>query len=151
MNKVLCFGELLLRMSPQLEGAWIKNASMPVYLGGSESNTANALSLWGVPVTYCSALPDHALSKDIMAELQEKNIDTSRIIRQGNRIGCYYLPQGRDLKHEAVIYDRAHSSFSELQPGQIDWESFFEDVIWFHFSAISPALTENMALVCREA
>ena len=151
MNKVLCFGEILLRMSPQLDGAWINNASMPVYLGGSELNTANALSLWGVPVVYCSALPDHALSKDILAALHKKNIDTSRMIIQGNRIGCYYLPQGTDLKHAAVIYDRAHSSFSELRPGQIDWEVFFENVTWFHFSAISPALNENIAVICAEA
>jgi 2-dehydro-3-deoxygluconokinase len=151
MKKVFCFGELLLRMSPQLNGGWLNDASMPVYLGGSELNTAIALSLWDIPVAYSTALPDNALSKDILSALRIKNIDTSKIITSGGRIGCYYLPQGTDLKHSAVIYDRAYSSFSQMQPGQIDWDAVLQDVGWFHFSAITPALNDNCAAVCKEA
>ncbi len=151
MKKVFCFGELLLRMSPALHGEWIKHASMAVHIGGAELNAANALAKWHVPVQYCSAAPDNYLSGEIIANLQQKNIDTSPIIFSGNRIGAYYLPQGTDLKNAGVIYDRAYSSFSELKPGTIDWDDMLKDAGWFHFSAISPALNENVAMVCKEA
>lgn len=151
MTKVFCFGELLLRLSPQLNGEWLRNAHIPVYLGGAELNVATALANWNVPVTYCTALPANYLSEDIKQTLQNKGIDTAHIHSSGNRIGTYYLPQGADLKSAGVIYDRAHSSFSELQPGMIDWHKALEDCNWFHFTAISPAINENVAAVCKEA
>jgi 2-dehydro-3-deoxygluconokinase len=151
MNKIFCFGELLLRLSPELGGKWLTQSVMPVYIGGAELNTATALAKWNVPVTYCTALPGNYLSKEICEELGKRNINTGRIIFSGNRIGTYYLPQGSDLKNAGVIYDRAYSSFSELQPGQIDWDAMLADISWFHFSAITPALNQNVATVCKEA
>jgi 2-dehydro-3-deoxygluconokinase len=150
MSKVLCFGELLLRLSPQLGGEWIKQANMPVFVGGAELNVATALARWQVPTAYCTALPDHYLSKEILASLEEKTIDTSKIPFSGSRIGTYYLPQGADLKSAGVIYDRAYSAFWELKPGQMNWDAVLQDVTWFHFSAISPALNETVAAVCLE-
>jgi 2-dehydro-3-deoxygluconokinase len=150
MKKVLCFGELLIRMSPSLNKEWLQQASTAVYLGGAELNVATALAKWGVPVKYFSALPDNYLSKEICEELETKNIDVSPIEFSGSRIGIYILAQGTDLKHGGVIYDRGHSSFSELKPGSINWEGKLDDVSWLHFSAISPALNENVAAVCRE-
>jgi 2-dehydro-3-deoxygluconokinase len=151
MNKIFCFGELLLRMSPELDRQWIRDTSMPVYVGGAELNVATALANWKLPVGYCTALPDHYLSQEIVEYIQQKNIDTSAINVSGNRIGTYYLPQGADLKNVGVIYDRAHSSFAELKPGMIDWEKVLDGYSWFHFSAISPALNEHTAAVCKEA
>jgi 2-dehydro-3-deoxygluconokinase len=151
MSKVLCFGELLMRLSPQLGGVWIKQGNMPVFIGGAELNSATALANWGVLASYCTALPDHYLSREIIESIQQKGIDTNRIRFSGNRIGTYYLPQGADLKNAGVIYDRAYSSFWELQPGQLDWDEILKDVSWFNFSAISPALNENVAGVCLEA
>jgi 2-dehydro-3-deoxygluconokinase len=148
---ILSFGELLLRFSPKLDGAWIKAAAMPVYIGGAELNTATALAKWNIPVAYLSAAPDNYLTKEILAELESKNINTDRVVMTGNRIGTYYLPQGVDLKNSGVIYDRAHSSFSTLKKGQLDWDTILKDISWFHFSAISPALTENVAELCLEA
>lgn len=150
-GSVFCFGELLLRMSPLAGKQWIRKASMPVYIGGAELNVATALSNWKVPVRYCTALPDHYLSREILEELNNKGIDISAVQLGGNRIGTYYLAQGTDLKHNDVIYDRANSAFAELTPGKIDWESVLEGCTWFHFSAISPALGPNVAAVCREA
>jgi len=124
---------------------------MPVYLGGAELNTATALAKWKVPVTYCTVLPGNYLSKEICDELGKRNIGTDPVIFSGSRIGSYYLPQGSDLKNAGVIYDRSYSSFSELKPGQIDWDTMLNDVSWFHFSAISPALNQNVAAVCMEA
>lgn len=151
MSKVLCFGELLLRFSPYLDGEWISQAQMPVFIGGAELNTATALARWNMPVAYCTTLPDHYLTKEIIEALGKKNIDTDRIQLSGNRIGTYYLPQGADLKAAGVIYDRAYSSFWDLQLGMIDWDQILKDVAWFHFSAICPALNANVAAVCKEA
>lgn len=151
MSKVFCFGEILLRMSPALNRDWIRHAMMPVYVGGAELNVATALAKWNVPVKYCTAMPHNYLSNEIMEELQSKNIDISAIHLSGTRIGGYYLPQGADLKNAGVVYDRAYSSFAELKPGMINWDEALKDCSWFHFSAISPALNDNAALVCKEA
>jgi 2-dehydro-3-deoxygluconokinase len=151
MSKVLCFGEILLRLSPDILGAWIKESSMPVYIGGAELNVAQALARWNIPSAYCSAMPDNYLTKEIKEHLREKNIDVRRMIVSGNRLGTYYLAQGTDLKHAEVIYDRAGSSTAMLKPGTLDWNAILKDVSWFHFSAISPAIGPNLAEVCMEA
>jgi len=104
MSSVFCFGELLLRMSPSLNGEWIKKAHIPVYIGGAELNVATALTKWNSPSKYCTALPGNYLSEEIIAELNSKGIDTSSVHRSGERIGTYYLPQGTDLKNAGVIY-----------------------------------------------
>lgn len=150
-HKVCCFGELLLRMSPELNGKWIEDASIPFYIGGAELNVATALANWDVPVKYCTAVPNNYLSEEICASLNKKKIDTSAILFQGDRIGMYFLPQGADLKNAGVIYDRAGSSFWDLRPGMIDWDHVLADCTWFHWSAISPALNANTAALCAEA
>ncbi|HRI24716.1 MAG TPA: sugar kinase [Ferruginibacter sp.] len=150
MNKTLCFGELLLRLSPSAEGAWLQANSLPAFVGGAEANVATALALWQQPVGYCTALPDNFLSKQLAAYLQEKNIDTSSIHYSGNRVGVYYLQQGTDVKHSAVVFDRAGSSFSQLQRGMINWDNVLEGISWFHFSAIAASLTASAADVCEE-
>lgn len=148
---VLCFGELLLRMSPRINAEWIYDNNIATYIGGAELNVATALAKWKVPSKYFTALPDHTLSHDLIKYLKEKSIDTTSINFSGNRIGIYFLPQGSDLKNSGVIYDRAHSSFSELKPGMIDWDKTLKDVTWFHFSAINPALNLNVTALCLEA
>ncbi len=137
---VFCFGEILLRMSPSLNGKWIHDAMMPVYVGGAELNVANALAKWNLPVKYGTAMPDNYLSKEIMEELQSKKIDVSAIYLSGNRIGVYYLPQGADLKNAGVIYDRAHSSFAELQPGMINWDKALEGLQLVSLQCYQPGI-----------
>jgi len=151
VQKVICFGELMLRMSPELGGKWIHDEQMTICIGGAELNVATALASWKTPVKYCTALPDNYLSKEISEELERKKIDTSAINFSGNRIGVYYLPKGAELKNAGVIYDRTYSSFGELKPGMIDWSNVLKDCRWFHFTAISPALNENVVAVCKEA
>ncbi len=151
MKKVFCFGELLMRLSPASNGKWIDTATMPVYIGGAELNVANALANWNIPVKYFTALPDNFLSREIVEDLTNKNIDCSAIHYSGNRIGTYYLTQGADLKNAALVYDRAGSSFAELKPRMINWDSILDDCHWFHFSAICPALNNNIAALCKEA
>jgi 2-dehydro-3-deoxygluconokinase len=119
-------------------------------MGGAEANVATALAGWNVPVKYCTVLPDNFMSHHIIDFLEYKGIYTSSIVFAGNRIGLYYLERGADLKG-SMVYDRDHSSFAQLKRGMIDWDKVLRDVDWFNFSAISPALSENVADVCLEA
>lgn len=151
MSKTLCFGELLLRLSPSAEGDWLQQHMLPAFVGGAEANVATALALWDQPVGYCTALPDNFLSKQLSAYLQKKNIDTSSIHYSGNRVGVYYLQQGTDVKNSGVVFDRTGSSFSQLQKGMIDWDKVFDGITWFHFSAIAASLTISASEVCEEA
>ena len=151
MKKVLSFGDILLRFSPDTKGKWISDHVMPVYIGGAELNVANALAKWQIPVSYCSAAPDNYLTSSILEQLRANRIDTSRMITSGDRIGIYFLAQGTDLKHAGVIYDRANSATALLKRGQVNWNEILNDISWFHFSAISPAISENLADVCEEA
>lgn len=149
ITKVLCFGELLLRVSPAPSEAAEKHPFL-LYMGGAEANTATALAGWNVPVKYCSVLPDNFMSEYIIDYLEYRGIYTSSILLSGNRVGVYYLDRGADLK-SSVIYDRDRSSFSELKTGMIDWDKVFRDVSWFNLTAISPALNQSVAEVCLEA
>jgi 2-dehydro-3-deoxygluconokinase len=149
MGKICCFGEILMRVSPPEN--WIEKNQLQVYIGGAEANVATALANWNMPVKYLTAMPDNYVGHDIETYLKQKNIDTSTIAWQGNRVGLYYMQQGADLKHSGVIYDRFNSSFYELKPGDINWDEVLEDVSWFHFTAISPALNATVAIVCKEA
>lgn len=148
-KKVLCFGELLLRISPAPRVTEEKQP-MLVFVGGAELNVATALAGWDVPVKYFTVLPDNFMSKHMINYLEYKGIYTSSILFSGSRIGLYYLERGADLKGK-MVYDRDHSAFSELKPGVIDWDTVFAGVSWFNFSAISPALNQNVADVCLEA
>ncbi|HEX2682638.1 MAG TPA: sugar kinase [Ferruginibacter sp.] len=151
MNKVLCFGELLLRLSPPADGEWLQQHSLPAFVGGAEANVATALALWEQPVSYCTALPDNFLGKQLAEYLSKKNIDVSTINYSGNRVGLYYLQQGTDVKSSGVVFDRAGSSFASLQKGMIDWDKVLEGISWFHVSAIAASLTASAAEVCEEA
>lgn len=142
---ILCFGEALLRFAPSTEGIWIKNSSMQTYIGGAELNVAFALAKWKTKVKYFTALPDNYLSDDIITYLQGHQIDTSSVIKSNGRMGNYILPLGDDFKNKGVIYDRNDSAFSLLRIEQIDLDQLFNDISWFHVSAICPALNRNIA------
>ncbi len=148
MKKVLCFGELLLRISPYIQE--VNQDPFSIFVGGAEGNVARALAGFGVDVQYCSALPDNFMASHIMHFLNSQGVGTKKMIFGDDRIGLYYLDQGADLKG-AVIYDRSDSTFAKLQPGTIDWDSVFEDIDWFNFSAITPAISQNLADICLEA
>jgi 2-dehydro-3-deoxygluconokinase len=151
MGKILSFGELLLRICPDSQGSWLEENSLPVYVGGAEANVAAALALWEVPSAYMTAIPDNFIARQLVGYLDDLNIDTTAIHYTGERIGLYFLDKGKDLKNAGVIYDRNYSAFSELTVGAIDWDAVFEGITWFHFSAICPAVNQNVADVCEEA
>lgn len=148
---VLCFGELLLRICPDTQGQWLQQNIVPFHVGGSEANVAMALAQWQVPTSYFSCVPDNLMGHQLTSYLTAKGLDVSRMRFGGERLGLYFLPQGSDLKHTSVIYDRAHSAFSTLKPGMIDWDTILESTSWLHFSAITPSLNQQLADVCYEA
>lgn len=151
IGKVLSFGELLLRICPDMDGAWLAENNLPFYVGGAELNVATALAVWKIPSAYFTALPENAMSTQIIDYVNSRGIDTSRIQFGGDRIGLYYLPKGKDLKNAGVIYDRANSSFSALKTEEINWDEVLDGISWFHFSAICPALSRAAADVCLAA
>jgi 2-dehydro-3-deoxygluconokinase len=150
-KKVCSFGEILLRYAIPTTQNWINSPKLAVYLGGAELNVATALATWGVPVKYCTVMPDHFMTEQIENDLAQLKIDISAIQKMGERIGSYYLAEGADVKHAGIIYDRAHSAFSELKVGMVDWQTVLNDCEWLHFSAIVPALNLNLVAVCHEA
>jgi len=150
-KKVLSFGEILLRICPDMDGEWLKENKLPFYVGGAELNVATALALWNVPSAYLSAVPDNSVTREIIDYLDKRDIDTTPMVFHGDRLGLYYLPKGKDLKNAGVIYDRANSAYADLKVGQINWDEVFEDVSWFHFSAICPAINQSIADICVEA
>lgn len=145
-NKIISFGEILIRLSPD----WQDNKAQ-IFVGGSEANMAAALGCWGSNINYISCMPENALAQQIIYQLKDAGIDIDQMIWGGERIGIYFLAQGNDLKHDAVVYDRNFSSFSNLKPGMIGWDTILENASWFHWSAITPSLNEDLALVCKEA
>lgn len=151
MKRIVTFGELLLRLSPDLSGIWQQTQHSPMYLGGAELNVARALSRWGFPTRYVSRIPHNAMATAIRALLEAERIDVTALATGGARIGQYWLPQGTDIKSGGVIYDRLHSSFGTWTPEEIDWDIVFNDAAWFHFSAITPALSPSMARLCSVA
>lgn len=150
-GKILSFGELLLRIMPDVDGQWIAQNKLPFFIGGAELNVASALALWGLPSAYLTALPSNDVSEQIVSYLNKKSIDLSNVVYHGTRIGLYFLCNGHDLKHAGTIYDRDHSAFADLKAGQVDWEDALNGVEWLHFSAICPALSQNSADLCLKA
>lgn len=143
--KVITFGEILLRLSPDLA-----QNTAAIFVGGAEANVAAALAQWGTSVAYISKVPENGLSKDVLQQLSNRGIHTDRMLWGGDRIGIYYLAQGSDLKHAEVVYDRKYSSFSQIVPGTVNWDELLGDAEWFHWSAISPALNPDAAVICKE-
>jgi 2-dehydro-3-deoxygluconokinase len=150
-EKIACFGEMMLRISPDTEGEWLQQGSVPVYIGGSELNAASALAVWKQPVKFITALPDHAIAQHVVHEVERRGVSLQVQSVDSSRLGLYYLIQGAELKGAGVTYDRAHSAFAQLKPGMIDWQAVLADCSWFHFSAINPALNAIAPEVCLEA
>jgi 2-dehydro-3-deoxygluconokinase len=147
---VLTFGELLLRLSPDANGNWLNKNQLSVHVGGAELNVATALALWGIHTKYFTALPDNNLAVQFDDYISGRGIDTSAIYKCGQRLGLFYLTTGADMKHDAVIYDRAGSAFAELKTGMVNWDEVLKGVSWFHFSAICPAVSWQAAELCEE-
>jgi 2-dehydro-3-deoxygluconokinase len=148
---VVTFGEIMLRLSPPLGSRFRQASSLDLTYGGAEANVAVSLAQWGLSSRYVTVLPTHDLGQAAVECLRSLGVDTSRILRGGDRIGIYFLEHGASQRPSRVIYDRAGSAVSRLQPGEVDWDAVLAGASWFHWTGITPALSEDAAEVTREA
>ncbi|MFY0593563.1 sugar kinase [Roseivirga sp.] len=149
--KILSIGELLIRLTVPENLRFTQAKEFNLNVGGSEANVAIALSQLGYDASMLSALPDNDLGNRICDELRQFNIDISGLKRIGDRIGLYFLEEGSSIRSSRIIYDRAGSSINDLTPEEVDWDLVFKDVTHLHWSAITPALSQNTAAVCQYA
>ena len=149
--KVVTFGELMLRLAPNGYYRFFQNDQMQATLGGGEANVAVSLANYGVDVAYVTKLPKHAIGQAAVDSLRCFGVDTSKIVRGGDRVGIYFLEKGASQRGSVCIYDRAHSAIQEAKPSDFDWDAIFDGVDWFHFTGITPALGENLVEICLEA
>lgn len=151
MKKVVTFGEIMLRLSPQGFLRFSQANSFDVVYGGGESNVAVSLANYGIPVDFVTRLPKNDIGACAMMELRKRGVGVDKIIYGGDRLGIYFLETGAVSRGSKVVYDRAHSAIAEIEPGMINWESVFEGVEWFHWTGITPAISQGAADVCLEA
>ena len=141
----------MLRLNPPGYQRIAQAQSFDITYGGSEANVAIALANWGVETSYITCLPDNEVGKTALRSLKKFDVDTSRSLLHGDRIGLLYLETGAGTRASKVIYDRAHSSLATLQPGTMDWKVALIDSKWFHWSGITPALSASAAALTLEA
>jgi len=148
---VVTFGELMLRLSPAHGFRFEQTECFHASFGGSEANVAVALARWGLSSRFVTALPTHAIGQSAVGALRAQGVDTSCILRQGNRIGVYFLEHGAAQRPSRVIYDRERSAASGIERGEVNWDVVLEDAGWLHCSGITPALSPEAARVTSEA
>jgi 2-dehydro-3-deoxygluconokinase len=151
MKKVITFGEIMLRLSPPGFLRFSQAASFDVVYGGGESNVAVSLANYGVPVEFVSRIPRNDIGACAVMEMRKRGVGTSHIQYGGERLGIYFLETGAVSRPSKVIYDRAYSSMTTIEKGSIDWQKVFDGAGWFHWTGITPALSQNAADVCLEA
>lgn len=151
MGKVVTFGEIMLRLAPNGYNRFFQNDQLNATFGGGEANVAVSLANFGIDSRYVTKLPEHAIGQAAINELRKFGVDTSKIVRGGNRIGIYYLEKGASQRGSVCIYDRAHSAIQEAQQSDFDWDDIFEGADWFHFTGITPALGNNLVNICLTA
>ncbi len=151
MKKVVTFGEIMLRLTPPGWKRFSQASAFEVIYGGGESNVAVSLANYGIPVDFVSRIPDNDIGECAIMELRKRGVNTQHIARGGERLGIYFLEIGAVSRGSKVVYDRAHSGMATIQKGMIDWETVFKDADWFHWTGITPALSQGAADACLEA
>ncbi len=151
MKKVVTFGEIMLRLSPPGFLRFSQSNTFDVVYGGGESNVAVSLANYGVPVDFVTRLPKNDIGECALMEMRKRGVGTDKIIFGGDRLGIYFLETGAVSRGSKVVYDRAHSAIAEIEKGMIDWDAVFEGVEWFHWTGITPAISQGAADVCLEA
>ena len=151
MKKVVTFGEIMLRLAPPGFLRFSQTNNFDVVYGGGESNVAVSLANYGVPVDFVTRLPKNDIGECALMEMRKRGVNTSNIIFGGDRLGIYFLETGAVSRGSKVVYDRAHSAISEIEPGMIDWQMVFDGASWFHWTGITPAISQGAADACLEA
>ncbi|MBR7111223.1 MAG: sugar kinase [Clostridia bacterium] len=151
MKKVVTFGELMLRLAPEGYLRFLQAEKYQATFGGAEANVAVSLANYGVDVAFVSKLPTHEIGQSVVNSLRKFGVDTSKIVRGGDRVGIYYCEKGASQRPSKVIYDRAYSAIAMAKREDFDWNAILDGVTWFHFTGITPALSDEVAEITLEA
>lgn len=151
MGKIVTFGEIMLRLAPEGYYRFVQADKYGATYGGGEANVAVSLANFGENVSFVTKLPEHEIGQAGVNYIRRFGVDTSDIVRGGNRVGIYFLEKGAAQRPSKVIYDRAGSSISQASVSDFDWDKIFNGASWFHITGISPALGDNVADICIEA
>jgi 2-dehydro-3-deoxygluconokinase len=151
MKRVVTFGEVMLRLATPGYERFSQATSFTSTFGGGEANVAVSLANYGVEADFVTRLPSNDIADRCVAELRKHGVGTSRIVRGGERMGIYFLETGAVARPSKVVYDRAHSSIADIEPGMIDWRTVLAGADWFHWTGITPALSHGAADTCAEA
>ncbi len=151
MGKYITFGEIMLRLKPPQFERFLQSPLLEATFGGGEANVAVGLARFGLDVAYVSVIPDNPIGEACIRELKRQGIDTSLIVRQGERLGIYFLEAGANQRPSVVVYDRSHSAIAEAKVGDIDWDKVFQEASWFHITGITPAISSSAAELSLEA
>lgn len=150
-KKVVTFGEIMLRLSTPGFARFIQADNFDVTYGGGEANVAISLAQMGIPAEHVTRFPDNDLGRAATGLLRKYGVQTGHILYGGNRLGIYFLETGAVSRASKVVYDRADSAFAQIQPGMVNWGEVLKDAGWFHWTGITPAISDGAAKVCLEA
>jgi 2-dehydro-3-deoxygluconokinase len=150
-KKVITLGEVMLRLSTPGFARFTQSGNFLVTYAGAEANVAVSLRRFGIPSAHVTRFPDNDLGKAAAETLQRHGVDCSEISFGGERLGVYFLENGADQRSSRVIYDRFNSAFADIRRGDINWKEVFKDAQWFHYTGITPAISQGAADVCLEA
>ncbi|HEY0074342.1 MAG TPA: sugar kinase [Abditibacteriaceae bacterium] len=151
MSQVITFGEVMLRLATPGFTRYSQATHLELTYGGGEANVAVSLANFGMDAAFITRLPKNDIAERAIAELRGLGVNTKHIVRGGERMGIYFLESGASQRASKVTYDRAYSAISEIEPGMVDWPAVFADARWFHWTGITPALSDNAAACVREA
>lgn len=149
--RVVTFGELMLRLAPENYLRFVQSDRLEATFGGAEANVAVSLANFGVDACFVTKLPTHEIGQSAVNSLRKFGVDTSKIVRGGDRVGIYYCEKGASQRPSKVIYDRKYSSIATASEDDFDWDDIFSGADWFHFTGITPALSDDMAKITLEA
>lgn len=151
MKRVVTFGEVMLRLKSPGHERMFQSPVLEATFGGGECNVAVSLSNYGIPASFVSAVPSNNIGDGAVAELRRFGVDTRHVLRQGERLGIYYLETGSNQRASKVTYDRAYASMATAKIGDFNWDEIFADADWFHITGITPALSPSSAELSLEA
>ena len=143
--RVITFGEIMLRLSPPGFERLFQSPVLAATFGGGEANVAVSLAHFGIDSVYVTCLPKHAVGDAVVRALRAEGVDTSQIVRAGDRVGIYFVETGASQRASTVIYDRARSAISEMTSDAVDWDAVMKGATWFHVTGITPALGDRAA------
>lgn len=150
-QKIVALGELMLRLSTPGHQRFVQAEQLDVCYGGSEANALVSLAGYGFETEFVTALPDNPLGDCAVAALRKYGVGTRHIVRGGGRLGIYFLESGSAVRPSNIVYDRAGSAIAAAKPGDFDFDAIFHGASWFHFSGITPALSDSAAALTKEA